>query len=326
MSSRPISPPDGTLSPTKFGSSELAADARRERKVLDLEISNSSLLAINASLEREVRRQRAELKRYRRLSRAGHFSHQSGEHSTRHSDSLDALEEEMDESQEAFNSSIEMAHLQGDFTDSDEDDGSVLSGGDVMSTEMQSGRHQDRLAKDELRLRLDLQRHKELLVQSQGMNQSLKRCMYATEEMIKDGRRALEYHVNISDIKLGGRILTGHEEDEETEVTQIEVEDDFDADITDVTDGGQNAMESAQDLLDVWTGLGRPRLNGSEGSGDRDSGIELDKTFARASAGLDADTSIPRNDSGRPPEYSQTRESTIMEEKPQVSVEPHVAP
>jgi hypothetical protein len=136
------------------------------------------------------------------------------------------------------------------------------------------------------------------------MNQSLKRCMYATEEMIKDGRRALEYHVNVSDVKLGGRVLTGHEEDEETEITQIEVEDDFDADITDVTDGGQNAMESAQDLLDVWTGLGRPRLNGSEGSGDRDSGIELDKTFARTAAGLDADTSISRNDSGRPPEDS----------------------
>jgi hypothetical protein len=235
------------------------------------------------------------------------------------------LEEEMDESQEAFGSSIGMAHLQGDFTDSDEDDGSVLSGGDVVSTEMQSGRHQDRLAKDELRLRLDLQRHKELLVQSQGMNQSLKRCMYATEEMIKDGRRALEYHVNVSDIRLGGRILTGHEEDEETEITQIEVEDDFDADITDVTDGGQNAMESAQDLLDVWTGLGRPRLNGSEGSGDRDSGIELDKTFARTSAGLDTDTSIPRNDSGRPPEHSQTRESTIMEEEPRVPVEPPVS-
>jgi hypothetical protein len=325
MSSRPISPPDGTLSPTKFGSSELAADARRERKVLDLEISNSSLLAINASLEREVRRQRAELKRYRRLSRAGHFSLSSGEHAARQSDDLEPLDEEMDDSQEALNLSVGMVHLQGDFTDSDEDDGSVLSGGDSVSTEIQSGRHQDRLAKDELRLRLDLQRHKELLVQSQGMNQSLKRCMYATEEMIKDGRRALEYHVNVSDIKLGGRILTGHEDDEETENTQIEVEDEFDADVTDVTDNDQNAMESAQDLLDVWMGLGRPRLNGSEGSGDRDSGVELDKPFARTQAGLDADTSIPHNDSGRPPEDSQTRESTVKEEKPQASVEPQVA-
>jgi hypothetical protein len=313
MSSRAISPPlDGALSPTKFGSSELAADARRERKVLDLEISNSSLLAINASLEREVRRQRAELKRYRRLSRAGHFPLSSGEHSARHSDGLDTLDEELSEGPEAFNLSAGMTHLQDDFTDSDEDEGSVLSGGDTVLTEMQSGRHQDRLAKDELRLRLDLQRHKELLVQSQGMNQSLKRCMYATEEMIKDGRRALQYHVRVSDIKLGGRILTGHEEDDDAEREQIEVEDDYDLDVTDVTEGDQGAMESAQDLLDVWTGLGRPRLHGSEGSGDRDSGIEVDKPFARASAGLHSDVSIPRNDSGRPPEIDHIQEVTAV--------------
>ena len=53
---------------------ELAANARRERKVLDLEISNSSLLAINRSLEKEVRKQKAELRRFRRMSRAGRFS------------------------------------------------------------------------------------------------------------------------------------------------------------------------------------------------------------------------------------------------------------
>lgn len=53
---------------------ELAANARRERKVLDLEISNSSLLAINRTLEREMRKQNAELRRYRRLSRSGRIS------------------------------------------------------------------------------------------------------------------------------------------------------------------------------------------------------------------------------------------------------------
>jgi hypothetical protein len=51
-----------------------AANARRERKVLDLEISNSSLLAINRQLEREVRRQKTEIRRFRRLSRAGRLT------------------------------------------------------------------------------------------------------------------------------------------------------------------------------------------------------------------------------------------------------------
>jgi hypothetical protein len=157
--------------------------------------------------------------------------------------------------------------------------------------------------------------------------------MYATEEMIKDGRRALQYHVRVSDIKLGGRILTGHEEDDDTEREQIEVEDDYDLDVTDITDvteGDQGAMESAQDLLDVWTGLGRPRLNGSEGSGDRDSGIEVDKPFARASAGLHSDVSIPRNDSGRPPEHDHLQEVTAVpftaKASPEVSSEASGAP
>jgi hypothetical protein len=42
--------------------------------VLDLEISNSSLLAINRTLEREMRKQSAELRRFRRLSRSGRLS------------------------------------------------------------------------------------------------------------------------------------------------------------------------------------------------------------------------------------------------------------
>ncbi|TVY19489.1 hypothetical protein LARI1_G002067 [Lachnellula arida] len=66
-------------SPIKVGQTldqlnELAADARRERKVMDLEITNSSLEAINRTLEREMRKQTAELRRYRRLSRSGRLS------------------------------------------------------------------------------------------------------------------------------------------------------------------------------------------------------------------------------------------------------------
>lgn len=81
---------EGPLSPSK-SVSELAADARRERKVLDLEISNSSLLAINSSLEREVRRQKAELKRFRRLSRAGKFGFAPHERTARLSEGLSVL-------------------------------------------------------------------------------------------------------------------------------------------------------------------------------------------------------------------------------------------
>lgn len=270
------------MSPTK-NAADLAADARRERKVLDLEISNSSLLAINSSLEREVRRQKAELKRFRRLSRAGRFSMAMNELSGRKSDGLSTLSEDDAEFDGEDDSLGQISGLAEDDLSESDDDGSLMSGSEPMSPGAQANREQERLAKDERRLRVDLERHKELLTQSQAMNQSIKRCMYATEEMIRDGRKALEYHVRVSDVKLGGRILTGHEDDE------IEIEDDEDQ-----ADG----MQSAQELLDTWSGLGR-RLEGSEVS--RDSGIEVDKPFHHVSARL-SNISNPVADSGRPPE------------------------
>jgi hypothetical protein len=275
---------NGTLSPNKH-ISELAADARRERKVLDLEISNSSLLAINASLEREVRRQKTELKRFRRLSRAGRFSLAASERSVRSSSGgLSTLGEEGEDQDvdddEGFFSPDE---------ESDSDDDESLGSGSADT------RQQDRLAKDEKRLRIDLERHKELLVQSQSMNQSLKRCMYATEDMIREGKRALEYHVRVSDVKLGGRILSGNDDDEEIEV-----------DVEDVVPDADDGLANAKGLLDVWKGIGRPMasIEGSEnGSGDRDSGIEVSER-GMSYAGRSGD-------SGRPPESAALRTTYV---------------
>lgn len=270
----------GPLSPTR-SISELAADARRERKVLDLEISNSSLLAINASLEREVRRQKIELKRFRRLSRAGRLSYNPLDH-RRGSGSLDVLNED------AANGHVRHSDLSGvlsdlydDLSDSDED--SLASG------EPDSDAKQDRLAQDERRLRADLDRHREVLVQSQMMNQSLRRCMFATEEMIKEGKKALDYRIRVSDVKLGGRILTGHEdEDEDGYAEEIEVEDEFGVLSLASPASPAGAVEDhAQSFLELWggvgkkndaswTGIGRASLGESEG-GDRDSGIEVDR-------------------------------------------------
>lgn len=259
---------NGPLSPNKKVS-ELAADARRERKVLDLEISNSSLLAINASLEREVRRQKMELKRFRRLSRAGRFSIAASELSNARSSggSLSILSEDDEEDDNPFAAAMiaGLIDLDDEVSDSEEDD-SLMGSNSALSPSAQ----QDRLARDEKRLRVDLEKHKELLVVSQNINQSLKRCMYATEAMIGEGRKALQYHVRVSDVKLGGRILSGLDDDE------IEIEDEFDA-VPSEEDAGDGDVEGMKGLLDVWAGVGRPQLDGSEGSGDRDSGIELEK-------------------------------------------------
>ncbi|KXT11828.1 hypothetical protein AC579_6078 [Pseudocercospora musae] len=252
------SPSEMALSPTK-SVSQLAADARRERKVLDLEISNSSLMAINTSLEREVRRQKAELKRFRRLSRAGRFSLATSERSSRRqSEGLSTLSED----DEGADSSGLLSGLAEDDVSDSEDEDSLVSSSEPLSPASEHSRQQDRLAKDEKRLRVDLQRHKELLVQSQAMNQSIKRCMYATEEMISEGKKALQYHVRVSDVKLGGRILTGFEAEEE-DVEDIEIAEELD-----------------------WH------------SGDRDSGVEVESI----DAGRFAEAMNTSKRFGRPPD------------------------
>ncbi|KAI9752007.1 MAG: hypothetical protein M4579_005803 [Chaenotheca gracillima] len=188
---------------------EAAASARRERKVLDLEISNSSLLAINRTLEREMRKQSAELRRYRRLSRSGRLSLNStnikdNQNSRIVSDTstrLSSLTEEPTSSDsDSANSSSSSQPSTSDEDDDDDDDANIGPSAQAAS----DARHR---AKDEARLALDLAKHAQLLHASQAMNQSLKRCLGWTEELIGEGKKALEYRVRVSDVRLGGRVL-----------------------------------------------------------------------------------------------------------------------
>jgi hypothetical protein len=181
--------------PTPFAAA--AANARRERKVLDLEISNSSLLAINRQLEREVRRQKTELRRFRRLSRAGRLT------------SLGSMMMPESDDHESLELDQELDDPNGPLSDSDDDDDdpdSSISGESLASTNISGAefnrRDAARLEKDEKRLQLDLNKHRQLLVDSQKMNQSLKRCMAISEEMIAEGRRALEYRVSFTFVYL----------------------------------------------------------------------------------------------------------------------------
>ncbi len=187
---------------------ELAANARRERKVLDLEISNSSLLAINKTLEREMRKQSAELRRFRRLSRSGRFSMAPGGSllSMSGQSVLSALTES--EHGEAGLSDLE----EMDSQDSDSSDEDLDSSFDDDSSSILSPKSQaQQRAKDEKRLMLDLSKHRQLLIDSEKMSQSIRRCLEWTEELIKEGNRALEYKVKVSDVQLGGRVLNSED-------------------------------------------------------------------------------------------------------------------
>ncbi|KAL9049422.1 MAG: hypothetical protein Q9162_007232 [Coniocarpon cinnabarinum] len=175
---------------------EAAAYARRERKIMDLEISNSSLLVINKSLEKEIRKQKAELRRFRRLSRKTSLEAirlSSGQHSVT-TENDEEGEEEVSEDADS------------DSEDSQSEDESLfeepMSPGAVTQKD---ARHRNR---DRIRLKKDLAKHKELLADSSRMNQSLKKCMGITEALIKEGSKALEYKVDYEDVRLGGRILS----------------------------------------------------------------------------------------------------------------------
>lgn len=177
---------------------DLVANARRERKVQDLQITNASLEAINRTLERQLRKQTNELRRYKRMSRAARLSSVKttvpsdvgmGENPERPLANLSEEGSDPDPEDEDSDES--------DLSDSD----STGSAQTSSSTAMRDARHQKR---DEKRLQIDLSKHQELLVDSQKMNQSLKRCLGWTEELIRDGKRALEYQVRITEEDIGG--------------------------------------------------------------------------------------------------------------------------
>lgn len=189
---------------------ELAANARRERKVLDLEISNSSLLAINRTLEREMRKQKDELRRLRRTTdrtaasrvvsgatnSTGRASMLSGPATTEDGDPY----------------SDELSSLGG--FDDDEDMRSLSSSTSSPPPDRSS------FTRDTKRLQFDFSRHRTLLVDSQKLNQSIKRCLDTTESLINDGKKALAYRPKTPDAdpppQKGGRVLAHEEEDEDS--------------------------------------------------------------------------------------------------------------
>ncbi|KAF2501021.1 hypothetical protein BU16DRAFT_555527 [Lophium mytilinum] len=232
---------------------ELAANARRERKVLDLEISNSSLLAINRQLEREVRKQKAELRRFRRLSRAGRFSFDTDRSSQ--GDLSIIADDDSDAGSDTQEQHIveENGHNEEDTSDSSFDE-------EALSPDALADRDSYYREKDEKRLQLDLSKHRELLVDSQKMNQSLKRCLGWTEELISEGKKALEYKVRVCDVKLGGRVLSSED--------QV------------LNEGGEDTVQGGT-LLSAWTFPDRSvsvsdRVSMSSTRTDRDSGVELE--------------------------------------------------
>ncbi|RAL58828.1 hypothetical protein DID88_009138 [Monilinia fructigena] len=174
---------------------ELAAIARNERKVLDLEITNSSLAAINRTLEREMRKQTAELRRYKRLSRSGRLSMATGASSRAMSGTLAVVDENngtalSDISQENSDLEDENDEEGDDDLTSEEDaiDDGTLSPNAVAEHDLKTSTEKTRKDYDSI-------------------------CW--TEELINERKRALDYRVKTSDIEpLAPRVLAPDELDD----------------------------------------------------------------------------------------------------------------
>lgn len=215
---QPTSPTEQVTSPSLAPTNKTndpAAQARRERKVLDLEISNSSLLAINKTLERELRKQNVELRRFRRLSRSGRLSFAPTGRNVSNS-TLGTLPEMGDESDEHS-----LSESEPDEDDIDDDDLDVLSNESSSGLASPTARARQR-ARDEKRLILDLTKHQQMLLDSQKLSQSIKRCLTRTEELIRDGTKALDYRVAIADVQIGGRVLNNDEDDHHEDIAREE--------------------------------------------------------------------------------------------------------
>lgn len=248
-------------SPTKStGSSadpvnELVANARRERKVQDLQIRNASLEAINRTIERQLRKQAAELRRYRRLSRAGHLAVAT----TAMSDHVppETIAEVETESL-ALPDHEEDLSAENQENESFSDSESASSDLSASALAEKDAKHRPR---DEERLQLDLSKHKQMLVDSQKINQSIRKCLAWSEELIKDGKKALEYKVKLSDVKIGGRVLRPMDEEEDVpKMLPLDTASTLDS----------QADDETSEVSTSW----------GAGSQDRDSGIELSKDGA----------------------------------------------
>ncbi|KAK1975317.1 hypothetical protein LZ30DRAFT_754193 [Colletotrichum cereale] len=239
---------------------DMVLNARRERKVQDLEITNASLEAINRSLERQLRKQTAELRRYKRLSRSGRLSVPTSAPSSRVPsgtqpaglgiDGLDLSDLSEDEAEDDLEDMDDSMFESSELSETDS--------ASAASPRQDTDRDVRRRTRDEKRLRLDLSKHRELLVDSQKINQSIKRCLNWTEELIKEGKKALEYNVRPSDVELPPRVLRPVylEENEEGERGQ---RNEFSVSLP------SSPLESPRSLSPHW----------SKEPQDRDSGIEL---------------------------------------------------
>ncbi|KAL8959045.1 MAG: hypothetical protein Q9193_004016 [Seirophora villosa] len=222
---------------------ELAANARRERKVLDLEISNSSLLAINRTLEAEMRKQKVELRHLRRLRSSGRIAPSTRSASDRFS--MPFTNDELSPTSSADEDGFDDDRF-SNLSSGTSDDTSFPDSLSFSPTPRNSSLPVAK-GRRSRSFKVDLSAQRLLLLDSQKLNQALKRCLCLTDELISDGKKALEYRVDAGDTAVPGpRVLTPDERDMDVGLGQGLLSPGLD-------EKAENPWERARSVGEMWT-------------------------------------------------------------------------
>lgn len=221
---------------------ELAANARRERKVLDLEISNSSLLAINRTLEMEMRKQKAELRQFRRLRSSGRFPSSTFSASSRFS--MPSTNDECSPTSSADEDGLDDDRF-SNTSSGTSDDTSFPDSASFSPTPRNSSIPVAKKRRSRS-FKVDLAGQRVLLLDSQRLNQAMKRCLSRTDELIAEGKKALEYMVNTGEVaNVGPRVLAPDDRDGEFQLGRGLLSPGLDEKL-------ENPWERSRSVVDGW--------------------------------------------------------------------------
>lgn len=165
--------------------------ARSDRKIMDLEISNTSLLKVNKYLEKKLRSQSKHIQQAKLLQKRDKILMfpRLGE--------LNSNEEPLD----LFSSSASDA----EEDDDDDDEESSMTDDERVSPENQTREEKELSEKTKL-VEKKIQSHIEFLESSERVNKMIRNCIFISDALITQASQTLDYEVDPSEIKFGGQV------------------------------------------------------------------------------------------------------------------------
>ncbi|KAK9469758.1 hypothetical protein V1512DRAFT_17157 [Lipomyces arxii] len=186
--------------------------ARVNRKILDLEISNTSLLEINRTLERQMRSQSRELRALKRWIQRNNIS----------GDEFNTADMSVSDTEDSEGEGVKDDH--GSLNE--EEDNTLHAVHEASKASKKWSMPMDKFTITE----------EELLATSRAMNNSITKCIFMSDLMVKEAKTSLSYTVLEDELRVGGRVLSYDD------ATQIYMDDgEIGADEGNTDDGDDNS-------------------------------------------------------------------------------------